>query len=181
MAEVLGIEGLVSNGPNRRFANRLKLFGQFVGDWEIVSTKGHHPSGVRFTSGGEVHFGWVLGGMAVQDVWMTYNTKTRKTVPVGATIRVYDPAIGAWQCTWISVIRRTVQTFLARKVGGEIVLEGEKTPGIPERWIFSDITPNSFRWHSEESRDKGKTWVVTEEMKMNRRIFTHYELRWTQP
>jgi len=181
MAEVLNIDGLVAHGPNRRFANRLKLFGQFVGDWEIVSTRGRHPSGVRFTSGGEVHFGWILGGMAVQDVWMTYNTRSRKAIPVGTTVRVYNPTIGAWHCTWISVIRRTVQTFLARKVGAEILMEGETTKGNPERRIFSDITPNSFRWHSEESHDKGRTWIVTEEMEMNRRIPTQYELRWAQP
>jgi hypothetical protein len=180
MSEVLEIDGLVTNGPSRRYANRLKLFGQFVGDWEIVSTRGRHPKGVRFNSGGEVHFGWVLGGMAVQDVWMTYSTKIRKAVPVGTTIRVYDPKINAWHCTWISVIRRTVRTLLGRKVGTEIVLESEER-GNPERWIFSDITPISFRWHSEESHDNGKTWVVTEEMKMNRRVFTHYELHWAQP
>jgi hypothetical protein len=178
MSEVLAIDGLVSSGPSRKYATRLKLFGQFVGDWEIVSTGGHHAKGVRFTSGGEVHFGWVLGGMAVQDVWLTYNTKTRKTVPVGTTLRVYDPKIRAWHCTWISVIRRTVRTRLAKQVGGEIVLEDKEKRATPERWVFSDITPNSFRWRSEESHDKGKTWVLTEEMKMNRRIFTHYELRW---
>jgi hypothetical protein len=181
MAEVLGIDGLVAHGPSRRYANKLKLFGQFVGDWEIVSTRGRAPKGVRFSSGGEVHFGWVLGGMAVQDVWMTYNTKTRKTVPVGTTIRVYDPKIGAWLCTWVSVIRRTVRTSLAKKVGADIVILFEEPNVDPERWVFSDITPNSFRWHSEESHDKGKTWVITEEMKMNRRIFTHYELHWNQP
>jgi len=178
MAEVLGIGGLVSHGPSRRFANKLNLFGQFVGDWEIVSTKGRNPSGVRFTSGGEVHFGWILGGLAIQDVWMTYNTKTRKAFPVGTTIRVYDPKIHGWHCTWISAIRRTVDTKLARKVGAEIVLEPETRSGNPERWIFSDITPNSFRWHSEKPSDNGKTWVLSEEMKMNRRIFTHYELHW---
>ena len=176
MASGLGIEGLTAYGPPRRFANRLKLFGQFVGDWDIVSVRGPSPKGVRFKSGGEVHFGWVLGGWAVQDVWMTYDTRTRKAVPVGTTIRVYDPKMSAWRCTWISVIRHTVSTRLARKAGSYIVLLSETKEEVPERWVFSDITPNSFRWYSEESHDKGKSWKLTEEMKMNRRVMTTYEL-----
>jgi hypothetical protein len=176
MAHGLGIDGLGSYGPYRRFAGRLKLFGQFVGDWDIVSAGGPSPRGVAFSSGGEVHFGWVLGGRAVQDVWMTYDTKTRKAIPVGTTIRVYDPETDAWQCTWISVVRHTTQTFVGRKVGADIVLESRPKGGRPERWIFSDITPNSFRWHSEESHDKGKSWHLTEEMKMSRRVMMVYEL-----
>ena len=117
MASGLGIEGLTAYGPPRRFANRLKLFGQFVGDWDIVSVRGPSPKGVRFKSGGEVHFGWVLGGWAVQDVWMTYDTRTRKAVPVGTASRGGGPRMSAWRGAWSSVVGRAVGTRLARKAG----------------------------------------------------------------
>ena len=46
-----------------------------------------------------------------------------------------------------------------------LVLTGEDDlPGHPFRWIFSDITPQSFRWRSEGSPDGGTTWVVGQTM-----------------
>jgi hypothetical protein len=165
------IEGLSSDGPYPEFEDKLMLFGQFVGDWDIVGVQSPSPSGVAFKAGGEVHFGWILDGRAVQDVWMTRDDESKRVVPVGTTIRVYDPAMDAWQSTWISVLRRTVQTFVARQIGKEIVLEGTTKEGYPERWVFSEIRSRSFRWHSEETHDGGETWVMTEEMRMRRRIF----------
>ena len=38
----------------------------------------------------------------------------------------------------------------------EIVLEGKTVEGYPEKWIFSQITPQSIMWHSVETRDDGK-------------------------
>lgn len=100
---------------------------------------------------------------------MTYDEHSKKAIPVGTTIRVYDPSIDAWQSTWISAIRRSVQTFVARKAGEEIVLESTTKEGSPERWVFSEIKPESFRWHSEETHDGGSSWVLTEEMRIRKR------------
>ena len=166
--EVWELKGLGASGPNPEFKEKLMLFGQFVGDWNVVGVKSITPSGVAFSPGGEVHFGWVLDGRAVQDVWMSYDADSKRVVPVGTTIRVYDPAIDAWQSTWISAVRRTVQSFVGRQVQRDIVLESRVREGLPERWIFSDITRESFRWHSEESPDGGKSWVLTEEMDVRR-------------
>jgi hypothetical protein len=62
----------------------------------------------------------------------------------GTTIRFYDPKIDAWRDTWISPIKNLVQTFIARKVNEDIVLEGKTTEGYPLKWIFSQIKPKSF-------------------------------------
>ncbi len=164
------IRGLAAAGPYPEMKEKLMLFGQFVGDWDIVGVQSPSPSGVAFKERGEVHFGWILEGRAVQDVWMTYDEKSKRVIPVGTTIRVYDPSIDAWQSTWISAIRRSVQTFVARQVGEEIVLEGTTKDGNPERWIFSEITSNSFRWRSVESHDNEKTWQLTEEMRVHRKL-----------
>ncbi len=145
------------------------LFGQFIGDWNIVEARYPQPHGTELKKHGEVHFGWILGGRAVQDVWMAFNDKLGKAFPVGTTIRFYDPKIDAWHSIWINPISGEVQMFVARKVDENIVLEGKTKEGYPERWIFSNITPNSFTWHAEETRDCGKTWVLTEEMQIRRR------------
>ncbi|MGA2680201.1 MAG: hypothetical protein ABSF44_00190 [Candidatus Bathyarchaeia archaeon] len=86
----------------------------------------------------------------------------------GTTIRFYDPKIDAWRSTWLSPLKGLVQTFIAKKVNDEIVLELQTTESYPEKWIFSQITPQSFRWRSEETHDNGKTWLLTEEMQIRK-------------
>ena len=64
------LKGLVADGPPMDQESRLSLFGQFVGDWvgEATFIK---DDGTEIPGGwGEVHFAWVLGGSAIQDVWM---------------------------------------------------------------------------------------------------------------
>ena len=144
------------------------LFGQFVGDWDIIDDRNLQQDGTWVHSRGELHWGWILDGRAVQDVWMTVD-EGNKSMADGTTVRFYDPKIDAWHSVWLSPPQGRVKTFIGRKVGEEIVLEGRTPDRYPVKWIFSDITPDSFRWHSEESHDNGKTWTLTEEMKIRRR------------
>jgi hypothetical protein len=162
------IKGLPAEGPDPDLKAKMMLFGQFIGDWDIVEAHYTQADGAEVKMKGEVHFGWILGGKAIQDVWMGCREGTQKMVLFGTTIRFYDPQIDAWRSTWLSPIKGLVQTFIARKLNDEIVLEGKTTEGFPEKWIFSEITPTSFRWHSEETHDDGKTWLLTEEMQIRK-------------
>ena len=164
------INGLGAEGPISELKEKLQLFGQFVGDWVIEEARYPRADGGVLRAQGEIHFGWILDGRGVQDVFMTRDPKTGKAVPIGTTVRFYDPKIDAWQSTWISPVQNLVQSFTGRKVGDEIVLESETREGYPEKWIFSEITKNSFRWHAEESHDAGKTWILTEEMRVRRQV-----------
>ena len=166
------IEGLESDGPYSEFENKLMLFGQFVGDWDILEDRFYQPDGTKSLeqnlTRGELHWGWILNGRALQDVWMSIDEKTGKAIPEGTTIRFYDPRIDAWHSVWVSPTQRVVKTFLARQVGDEIVLDGKTTDGHPVKWIFSEIRADSFRWRAEETRDNGKTWTLREEMQIRR-------------
>jgi hypothetical protein len=164
-----GISGLVADGPFPDLKEKLALFGQFVGDWDILEDRCLQPDGTWAVSRGELHWGWILNGRAVQDVWMSNDEKSRKSTPEGTTVRFYDPKIDAWHSVWISPTQGVVKTFVAHQIGDEIVLEGKTAEGYPVKWIFSEITPSSFRWHSEESRDNGKSWTLKEEMRIRRR------------
>jgi hypothetical protein len=161
------IEGLSSRCPNATLQEKLQLFGQFVGDWDILEDKYMGDDGKWITQSEELHWGWILGGRAVQDVWMSHDKKNGKSNPDGTTVRFYDPKIYAWHSVWISPALGVVRTFLGRETGNEIVLE-ETNADRKVKWIFSEITPESFRWHSEESAD-GKSWNVREEMRIKRR------------
>jgi hypothetical protein len=149
-------------------AGKLALFGQFIGDWTIEA-QWYGPDGaITRKATGELHFGWILGGRAIQDVWIAHQENPPGKVAAGTTIRFYDPALNGWRCTWISPTQGLVRTFLAVKIGGQIVLEPTDKTGSPERWIFSEITSNSFRWRALECAGETNTWRLTEEMRMTK-------------
>ena len=91
----------VTDGPASDRAEKMALYGQFVGTWDtdVVS---HEQDGAQHRGHGEIHFGWVLEGRAIQDVWMIPRREERRAgmpaMPVagnwyGTTLRIYDPRI----------------------------------------------------------------------------------------
>lgn len=160
------IDALLAQGPHPDMAEDLKLFGQFVGDWDVAVTN-IADDGSRQEMKGEWHFGWVLEGRAILDIWTAPRRSLRdQEAPYeyGATLRFFDPTIQAWRSTWIGPVRRLVLPFIARQVEDEIILEGSFTPGSLTRWIFSHITPTSFHWRNTVSSDDGATWTTVQEM-----------------
>ena len=162
------IEGLAANGPIADHAEKLKLFGQFVGDWEILECRNRKDDGTWSVQRGKLHWRWILEGRAVQDVWTMIDEKTGRSIPVGTTVRFYDPKINAWRSVWISPVQGFVLPFIGRPVGSEIVLEGKNVQGYPIRWIFSEITRTSFRWREEVLKDPQTGWEMDEEMRIRR-------------
>ena len=172
--EAWTIDGLPAQGPASDLSDELRLFGQFIGRWDIVE---HRYPLTRLRAPGEVHFNWILGGRAVQDVWGSLDPKTHRLIPWGTTLRYYDPALGAWRSTWIAPRQKTVRRFIGRKVGAEIVLQEEERGARTERWVFSDLHPDSFRWYALKRPRRGGPWRVVEEMQIKRRIGPHPERR----
>jgi len=166
LATAAGQAVLQAEGPVPELADKLMLFGQFVGDWEFEVVN-HAPSGPQ-KARGEWRFRWALEGYAVQDVWRFPQRAQGAPVGFGTTIRVYDKSIDAWRAVWVSAAAGVVYNFVARKVGADIAMEGTSPEGQPMRWIFSDVTPASFRWRGLTSKDGGKTWTTEQEMVVRR-------------
>ena len=145
------LKGLGADGPNPELKEKMMLFGQFVGGWEILEARFPQLDGSVIKRRGEIHFGWILEGRAIQDVWMAHEGTPPRPVPAGTTIRFYDSKSDAWRIIWIAPKHGIIQIFVGRPVGDEIVLEGQTVEGYPERWIFSDIRSDSFRWRAVES------------------------------
>ncbi len=167
-AEQWNIAGLPASGPYPALSAKLSLFGQFVGDWDIRECRSLEEDGSWSTSRGKVHWRWILEGRAVQDVWSTVDDETHQEIPVGTTVRFYDPKIDAWHSVWLAPSQPAVKTFIGRAVGSEIVLEGRNERGNRIRWVFSDISRDSFRWRGEELRSPPDGWVLYEEMHLRR-------------
>jgi hypothetical protein len=87
----------------------------------------------------------------------------------GATLRFYDPKIDAWRSTWIGPVKGYVLPFIAHEIGDEIVLEGNFESGKSRKWIFSDITNESFKWRAVESDDGWLTQQKVQEMSARRK------------
>ena len=148
------VQALHADGPTGPHAEQLMLFGRFVGSWRLEWSAPGSPNAT-----GELHFGWVLGGRAVQDVWIVPGPRPFH----GSTIRFFDPAIDAWRSTWIEPLNGRVRRFIGSPQGDDIVLvSDEDDPQL--RWSFSDIKPAAFTWRGEVSHDDGRTWAQEEQM-----------------
>jgi hypothetical protein len=147
------IEALDSGGPATDRADKMKLYGWLIGRCVMDATV-YRDDGGRHQGPGEIHFGWVLEGRAVQDVWILPG------VFYGTTLRVYDPTIDAWHILWSDPVRQVYTRQIGRAHGDDIVQHGKNDSGEAVRWSFTNITPDSFRWIGEHSRDDGTTWQL---------------------
>jgi hypothetical protein len=156
------LELLAADGPHPDHADALMLFGRFVGAWDMEGWQ-RAEDGSPTPQQGEWHFGWVLGGRAIQDVLVVPG------VEHGTTIRFYDPVARAWEITWITPPGRAVRRLQARPDGADIVLEGRDPKGHRLRWTFTGIAPERFTWSGFASYDDGVSWDHEEEMRLTRR------------
>jgi hypothetical protein len=165
------LEALTAQGPSEALAGKLRLYGQFVGSWQL-DIDYHPPGGPVQRAEGEWHFDWVLDGRAIQDVWIFPKRSLRGAEKAdepwyfyGSTMRVYDPALDAWHITYFEPTRPFEIRQIGRAVGPDIVQIADEQDGIVRRWRFVEITDRSFRWLGELSKDKGATWTLELEMR----------------
>jgi hypothetical protein len=145
--------------PDR--ADKMGLYGWLIGRWEMDAIV-HADDGTPHQGRGEIHFGWVLEGRAIQDVWVLPGFFH------GTTLRVYDPGLDAWHILWSDPLRQYYTRQIGRARGKDIVQEGKTDAGIPVRWSFTEITPDSFRWLGERSLDDGANWQLQADFRARR-------------
>jgi hypothetical protein len=167
MMERHGVFGLLAaTGPSVDHADKLMLYGQFVGSWDIEGTW-FQENGERRTRKGHWHFDWILGGRGIQDVLFATGAPPDR---FGTTLRCYDPDLDAWHITWMQPSAGEFVHLIGRKVGDRIVQQTlASDQGRRERWIFADIAPRSFLWLGEVSLDDGATWRLEQEMRATKR------------
>ena len=146
------------------------LYGFLVGSWEL-DVVAYPDDGNVTHSTGEAHFAWVLGGRAIQDVFINPERSDRSPDSpqfanwYGTTFRYFDPTIRAWRVFWFNPDDGIRAELIGRLRGNEIVQEGHFPDGTPIRWTFSDITPDSCRWRGERLETDGETWRLQVEFR----------------
>lgn len=162
---------LLAAGPAPDRAEGMMLYGQFIGSWEGTMLY-PRPDGTRLETSCEVHFGWVLEGRAVQDVWMAPARRARKDgqppLMYGSTLRVYDPGRDEWRITWNDPVRQVLDTMTGRKVGSDIVQEYRTETGAVREWRFTEITADSFHWIAREHGGDPEAWKILGEFFLRR-------------
>jgi hypothetical protein len=146
------------------------LFDPFIGLWTFDFFDWLNGREV-LTGRGEWHFSWVLGGRVLQDVWELHSLDDPpKLLELGSTIRMYDSKRKDWATVFVSPIRGHFDILRGNRIGDDIVNEGIGRNGYPVLWIFTDIKKDSFTWHSQETRDHGRTWMRLVTMTLARQI-----------
>ncbi|HEU4563696.1 MAG TPA: hypothetical protein VFS05_03565 [Gemmatimonadaceae bacterium] len=168
------LDALAASGPVPHLRRELMQFGRLVGSWDLDVTYFAEDGSVRRRVPGEWHFGWVLEGRAVADVWMVPPRAERTAAEpppgeYGMSLRFFDSRIGAWRSTWHGPVHGIVWPFIAREIGDEMVLERTDEAGALVRWIFSDVRDDAFHWRAVKSTDGARTWRLEQTMVATRR------------
>lgn len=155
--------------PHLELGTNARLFDRFVGTWDSeYLTYGADGSVSRLR--GEVVFGWIIDGRALQDVWITYPTgEASSGRDIGTSIRFFDTQAASWRVVWIHPVSGVVLVLTGGAVGDRIVLMGSPGDGSTLRWSFNDISRDAMVWRGEVSRDGGETWRLRNEHRMQRR------------
>ena len=166
------LNNLHADGPAPDRTEHMMLYGQFVGSWDgrlVYRDAADH----RHETSAEVHFGWVLEGRAVQDVWIAPSRRARapdeRLLMHGTTLRVYDPHDDLWHIHWIDPVKQAFNRMTGRRIGNDIVQEYRTEQGTRCQWLFTKITADSFHWINRESSGDGAAWNVRGEFFLQRR------------
>lgn len=169
-----GLAGvLTASGRSAEIPEAADCYGWLIGSWEL-EVRNYWGDVAGLGLRGEAHFGWVLEGRAVQDVWILPQRAAltgeidRSRHGHGTTLRVWDAALSAWRVTWINPVTGARAELVGRWSGKDVVQIGARADGTPMRWIFSEITRESFRWTGESLGPDGQTWRLEGEFRAKR-------------
>ena len=155
---------LAAPGRSAEIPESADVYGWLVGSWELEILHYRAIDMSRLGLKGEVHFGWVLEGRAIQDVWIMPRRSDRAPSTdkannmYGTTLRVWDGSIQAWRITWVNPVNGHREEQIGRRIGHDIVQVGARPDGTPTRWRYTEITPDSFHWIGESLLPDGETW-----------------------
>jgi hypothetical protein len=162
------IEALVCEAKSNTIPDAYNFFGPLVGEWDFEWIGDLGTENERRIKG-EWIFSWVLEGTAIQDIFIcpSREERIRNNQPdaeYGTTIRIYNSKSQAWDIFYGCASEAT--RLEARKEGETIVLTELSSKKM--KWVFSEITENSFHWQNMGTQD-GTTWKVYGELFATRR------------
>lgn len=173
-SSMLAAIAVAAEQPNSAPAEKMRLFGQFVGAWAVAITY-YHEDGTTCRIEGDWRFQWMLDGRAIHDVWVAPRRSGEALdldacTDHGATLRFYDTKIDAWRAIPLDSATGAAEPLFAREADGCIVVDGATPAGVAARWVFSEVTAQSFRWQALESGDGWQTQRRVQEITARRTV-----------
>lgn len=159
-------EALVAQTRSPEISAAEDVYAKLLGVWD-VEARDRTDSGTFQVTQGEWFFARTLEGRAVQDVWIAPTRANRRTaVPLanryGTSVRTFDPRKRTWQVTWLNPVTGAFDVLQTRMDGERIVQEGTQANGRRIRWIFQEITAETFHWTGEGQLPDG-SWRLDAE------------------
>jgi hypothetical protein len=151
------------------------VYGWLCGSWDLECLR---YRGIDISSRGlrgEVHAARVLEGRAVQDVWIMPRSGERRpdsdpTMNMyGTTLRSWEASSRAWRIEWTNPVSGHHEEQLGRWNGTDILQEGARPDGTKTRWMFTEISADSFHWKGEALYPGKQTWTLEGEFLATRR------------
>jgi len=162
------ITALAAPGPHSSLGDQARVFDRLVGTWDCDYSFHAEDGSVRHSTG-ELLFGWIIDGRALQDIWIGYPKRPGDERNIGTSVRFYDTKSKMWRVVFVAPAFGVLTLTQGGAEGDRIVLRGQDSDGSSLRWSFNDIKADSFVWRGEKSRDGGQTWRLEEEHHMKRR------------
>ena len=160
------ISALISGSLSADIEPAQDIYARLLGNWKLKMVD-YYPDGrIRREHTGTWHFSRTLEGRAIQDVLVSPEFADRsfnKSIignRYGTTFRMMDPKTHQWHVDWFNPVSGIHNQLTALVEGDRIIQETVEINGLIMKWIFENITSDSFHWYGESSSDKGKTWIL---------------------
>jgi len=157
----------------------IEQFGRLVGLWRVEAEMASQDGSWAKSAPGIWVWKYAIDGFAISDLWYqgadnlpAYMAHLGRDYLLTAN-RIYDVAKKKWQVAWMAngagkAMGADFGTFTASLEDGEIVMTSPPSVFGLQRVVFYEIGDDTFRWKSEYSMDKGKTWKTVMRMHARR-------------
>ena len=157
----------------------IEQFGRLVGLWRVEAEMASQDGSWAKSAPGIWALKYAIDGFAISDLWYqgadnlpAYMAHLGRDYLLTAN-RIYDVAKKKWQVAWMAngagkAMGADFGTFTASLEDGEIVMTSPPSVFGLQRVVFYEIGDATFRWKSEYSMDKGKTWKTSMRMHARR-------------
>jgi len=156
------VEGAARNAKPCAFAAESRQFDFWVGEWDVVTTKGEMPAGSS-------RIERVLGDCVILENW-----KSNGTSYEGKSYNTYNTTLKRWEQFWVDNSQGMVHFYGQLLKNGVMDYYTDEIPQpdgtkVKRHMEFIPLGPDKVRQVSHSSADHGKTWQPQYDFTYNRR------------